>query len=306
MMGDNYLAGVLMLAQSLIQCDPKLVQKIDLVCMVTPDVSDIAKKDILQIYSRIIETDYLEVPINYITHKNPHTAKIYSKAFTKINVLKECTDYDKIVYCDADMLILDRKFYNLFTLDTPAGVYLGCYKPFYDKEQYENYIREVCPKVKHGELIDPKYNFIKTCNYDKAALAKKAYYLGVESSIMVLKPSLKDYKDIRKKLDKIQPREYGGVMDSLFLSKSFEGRWHHIDIRFLGRWIWPADHPELVIFDMYGSEGKPWQVEKIEALKKYTDVKYWWQFYLKNYPKIIKSKMKHPSLIKLYDVLTKS
>lgn len=293
---DSYLPAIIMLAQSLQNVSEKLRKYIDLVCLVTPDISPNARDDISKFYDRIIGVPYLQVPAGFLTHKKHDIREIYSKTFTKIQCLT-LYDYDKVVFCDADMLILHKNFYNLFTLKTPAGVYFGCYRPFYNDYQYNKYLSTICPKVKHGELIDMKM-FHKYCQREAD---QNIVYLGVESSIMVLSPSKKEYDNIIQALKHIKPYQYSG--DSLFISKYFEGRWHYIDIRFLGRWIMPNEHPELITFDLYGTEGKPWQINKLNDLLKYKDLQFWWHEYAKLYPKHFKHTVHDPAMHELFTKL---
>ena len=95
------------------------------------------------------------------------------------------------------------------------------------------------------------------------------------------------------------PPKYAG--DTTLLSEAYEGRWHALDIRFLGRWTNPTLRPEVITIDLYGTEGKPWDIVSMDpvkaaALRAYPDVAFWLSSFKKaNFVKTCK----HASLARL-------
>lgn len=107
MIGDRYIPGALVLAQSI----RELNTTYDLICMVTPDVSLVARKALDKVYTRVQQVAYITC------HKLPkfRTVKqqnLYGKwihhSFTKFNVFdsKLFGEYEKIIFLDADMVFI--------------------------------------------------------------------------------------------------------------------------------------------------------------------------------------------------------
>ena len=57
MLGDSYIPGAIVLAQSLINCGSKA----DRVCLITPDVSEEAKKLLQMFFNKVKVVDYIQV-----------------------------------------------------------------------------------------------------------------------------------------------------------------------------------------------------------------------------------------------------
>jgi alpha-N-acetylglucosamine transferase len=304
MMGDDYLPGILMVGKSIKNLMGDEEKKnIDMVCLVTPDISKNARHDILKYYDKVIEIPYIEIPYQNIKHTNIEMQKIYAKTFTKLYTLT-LIDYDKIVMIDADMIVLKHDFFSLFDIPTPAGIFLGnlsAFKPnireLYDKV-YKKYL-------KHGEII-PNEAYKITCNDIRKNFNYKGNcaYLGVETSICLLKPSLEDFKSLKNIILKAPPKTYKSDTD--LISRYFEGKWRHVDLLYLGRWIYPPKQKEYIVLDLYGMEGKPWQLKKIDKIyKEYPDIKYWVDQYLIEYDRSFKDSCISLQLEKLWLYLKK-
>jgi hypothetical protein len=123
-----YLDGALLMALGLRRQNVKY----EIICMVTPDVSN-KIIDILKIlYDKIITVDYI-TPIknkginiiseifskdNYISNNK---YKDICHVFTKLHIFNsEKFPYDKIVFIDTDIIPI-KKYDELFDLDVPAG-----------------------------------------------------------------------------------------------------------------------------------------------------------------------------------------
>jgi alpha-N-acetylglucosamine transferase len=304
MMGDGYLSGVLTLGYSIRKVAPKLSKQVDLVCMVTPDISEIAKKDILTIYDKVIPIKYIEIPAEKVRHKDVPTRKIYGKTFTKLTCVN-LTQYKKILLMDADMVVIKPELFHLFSLNAPAGVFMGCGKPYTDKD-LQIFDKLYCKYIKHGEKIDRKYLDEKCSRYNKIiGSTDRGIFNGVESTILVIEPNKKDFENMVKLTMKLAPTvTLNG--DATIYSLYYTGRWHNIDLRFLGRWTDPETNHEVVTIDLYGNQGKPWQLDKVKSILDYKDIKFWIKKYKEFYNEFFKEHCKHPDLLKLikfYDEL---
>jgi len=111
---DSYIPGIIALYKSLRSSGNTK----DLIVMVTEDVTDEAK-DLLKDYDvkfSPVEKIYYDGPGEVLSrYKNSSW-----KMFTKLNIWKH-TDYDKLVYLDADTLIL-KNIDKLFEYDELAAV----------------------------------------------------------------------------------------------------------------------------------------------------------------------------------------
>ena len=269
---------------------PKSYEKnITLCCMVTYDISKEAKDIILKIYDRIIEVDYLQIPPNLIRHNEPNTRNIYSKTFTKLRIF-EMTEYDKILFLDADMLVLKKDIFSLFNLNTPAAVFLGKL----NNNPKDRYFKEF---TENGKLFKQFQN--KYCNwkgkgkelygnlipYDQYENEKTNDGMNIETSVLLITPSVLITKQIANYLQNIIKKNIKIRGDTEMISRMFKDKIYAIEPRFFGRWVNPENHPELVVLDLYGNQ-KPWDITSFDELLKYSnvgDVSYWWKMYMKIY-----------------------
>ena len=288
--GDGYLPGVLLLGSSIRKVIPKEYKKyITLCCMVTNDVSLEARALISNIYDRVIEVEYLQIPPHLIKHKNPNTQKIYSKTFTKLRIY-EMTDYDKILFMDSDMLVLKKDIVSLFNLNTPAVIFMGkvgntpqdrYFKEFKENgklfKQFQNKYCQWNKNIKgntqlHGNLIP--YN-----NYENE---KSSNGLNIETSVLLIKPSKYMMNEVIKYIEIIKQKQIKIKTDTELISRMFKDKLYAIEPRFFGRWVNPEEHTELVVLDLYGNQGKPWDTIQFKELIKYSsvgDISYWWNTY---------------------------
>jgi hypothetical protein len=194
MINDDYLPGCITLAYSIECANKKLRKEIDLICMVTHDISYEAKQDLLQYYDKVIDIEYIEIGIENIKHSKEKIKYIYSKAFTKINCLK-LTNYKKILQIDVDMIVIKETFFNLFNINTPASPFVGCLV-FYKKDIIK-YYKKIYEKYLSNGLLIPKKLYDINCSklYKKNNIDKMSY-LGIESTIILLEPNIDDYNNI--------------------------------------------------------------------------------------------------------------
>jgi hypothetical protein len=118
-LGDNYVPGVLIMAHTL----QRTGTKHDIVCMVTPDVSEKARQKIASMGVIVYPVEYI---ITNPVRDTPHTQSTMNrypninKYHTKWNCLK-LVHYDKVVLLDVDALVV-RNMDGIFKINAPAGV----------------------------------------------------------------------------------------------------------------------------------------------------------------------------------------
>ena len=134
----------------------------------------------------------------------------------------------------------------------------------------------------------------------------KRVYIGVETSIALLAPDATDLAAMRATLERDAashtPPKYAG--DTTLLSEAYEGRWRSIDMRFLGRWTNPTLRPEVFTVDMYGSDGKPWDIVGMgpahgAELRSYPDAAYWLDQFKRAHKRTFAKTCKHPAMTAL-------
>lgn len=310
MMGDSYLPGALMLARSLREASPRLSSEVDLVCMVTADVSAVARADLATEFDRVDAVDYIEHPPERIRHRSPAVRKVYAKTFTKLRCMGPAySRYRKVLLMDADMLVPSGRpeIFSLFELEPPAAVFFGCLRPFFPA-QFADHVATYCPHLRHGELV-PRHLFTdKRCAaVNRSPIqtktkkeGNKRIYVGMETSIVLLEPNASDLASMQQVLarDAAASKTQAWINgDTALLSKHYEGRWRHVDMRFLGRWTDPVERPEVFTIDLYGSEGKPWDVAAKPELRRYPDIAYWLSTYKKAYKRRFSKTCKHPLIV---------
>ena len=289
--GDNYVPGVLLLGSSIRKANTRKANMITLGCMVAKDVSKEARLLLEKVFDVVKEVEYIEINPNLINHSNEATRKVYAKTFTKLRCF-EMTEYDKILFMDADTLVLKDDVFELFKLQTPACPFMGGEKTnryFKTPQLFKKFQSAFCNNM-HGNLIP----------YNSRVNEKTTSGLNIETSVMVLTPDLKLAKRTRDYLENIKKQNIKIKTDTELVSLMFKDKIYAIDPRFFGRWVNPEKHPELVILDLYGNEGKPWDIKRIDGLVSYVDVNYWWKLYCKIYKSMYK-KYKSEMLDTLYE-----
>jgi hypothetical protein len=167
MLGEDYLPGVLVSAHSF----RRVETKVDLVVMVTPDISPGAKKILAGIFDYVVDVPYIEVKTKPMrTRKQSELYTWISKSYTKWNVLG-LTNYSKVCLIDADLVTL-KNIDELFELSAPAAVFKSSYERLLDP--YKN--------PKHGSIISKKQIW--------SGLTKPSF---VATAYMILLPTSKEY-----------------------------------------------------------------------------------------------------------------
>ena len=274
-LGDGYLLGVLTMAYSIF----KTKTKYDVVCMVTPDVSEDAKSKMKHIGIRVIDIDYIYTnPYFYlrpdIKKRYPHVEK-FSTKWTCLNL----TEYKKVFLLDVDMIV-QRNIDHIFKLPAPATrivLHAPTNTSHAQSGIYGSFIME-----DGDELPD---DIADTFIYKKGG--------AIDGGCLLLKPNKKIFKKLLKYLKNFDIRKTNAVMgdDEISLFSFYVQRqtqWHYLGIRWsCKQWKYKGlcSLSDSLILNFAGVE-KPW----VKNLSTYTDLKKWYLYYgemKKEYPDLI-------------------
>ena len=121
MLGDYYVNGAVILSTSIRKHNSLSDANIDLVCMVTPDVSENAIRLLYNYYDRVVRVQFI---FNHTECKTEKQTSIYGPwinvCFTKWNVFA-LDEYAKIMFLDSDVLVVGS-ILELLDYETPAGI----------------------------------------------------------------------------------------------------------------------------------------------------------------------------------------
>lgn len=189
MKNDKYIAGALVLAQSLRNSGTKCT----LICMTTCDISSKSIKILKKLYDFVL-------PVPYIRHKcialkNQRQRDLYEEwieeSFTKWNCLNpqlyRGSDlmFDKIVFIDADMLVIDNCDEHLFSLEPPAMTFsLPWAKPY-------------CPHGIENPYGELSHGVRLSCKLVEKGLES---FVGI-ASLVLIRPDPKVYKRMLRLLN---------------------------------------------------------------------------------------------------------
>ena len=267
MKGDSYIPGAIVGAYSLLLTQTKY----DIVCMVTPDVSDMGRKQLSLVFNRVIEVPYIEglcKPLK--TTKQDKMYGLWSNvAFTKWNILS-LTDYHKVVFIDADKIVL-YNMDHLFEVRAPAGTFSS---PF--SEKYSD----------SGKgLYDPYYG-LKTGDIVKRKSIEQGLGLEGHNSFVVIGTSLllePDRDMYNKYLDFVKKSCSGGFgyssnsmideqsITKFYLDENIE--WSMIDQQYNfipWKHKWLGDEQVPYVYHFFNN--KPWDKES----PYWIDFEIWW------------------------------
>ena len=185
MMGDEYSAGAYVVAKSFVEYH-KAVDNIDIICMVTEDVSSEARTMLENVFTRVVQVPYLECKITtFLSAKQaPMYSKWANKSFTKWNVLN-FDEYEKVAFIDADTTFM-QKCAELFECKTPAATWTNPRAiPFCDSKEVEK--PNSYPDIKHGDVVP--HSAIQSQLYGTKSLG-----CVCSGALVLLTPNKKDYK----------------------------------------------------------------------------------------------------------------
>jgi alpha-N-acetylglucosamine transferase len=292
MIGDTYIAPAIVLAESI----RKLGSLSDLVVLVTNDVSIEGKEILKKFYDHVIDVDYITVE-NWRTEVQTHL-RYLDLVFTKFHVFN-LTQYKKILLIDADAIILKYPD-HIFTLNTPAGVYLPYKNDIISYNEKGEYIydkkiewfNKYCSCCSHGKLIPKSI----TDNIDKGMSKTKNSNSGISGGLILLEPNKEEFnmilKDIRssKTINKIKNKLLWP--EQQYLGMRYSGLWTSIEPIFLGLQGFPH---WSVLYGLQFADEKPFILKSkysIEERIKYEDFQLWFKFYrdiLNRNPELLES-----------------
>ncbi len=280
MLNDNYLPGVLVLADAL----RRQKTQADLVCLVTEEVTPEAREALKVLYTHVIEVDKVFVP-----YARRQARQYIPYVFTRMHALRLGADgdlgmgYEKVVELDADVLPM-RHYDHLFSLPAPAGILNERKEHFLDYDAQGRYVvppsvatsgtwrwhEEYNPLCPHGSRIPRDVT-------DR--VRADPTNMGVNSAVLVFDPSQAEFQAICENLT--QPDVLSLVGDAFewpdmqYLTMRWSGQWTNIDIRFCGF----SGYPNLkALFGTHYAGLKPWHFHKTQAMARYgrfEDFQYW-------------------------------
>ena len=310
MLNDSYLPGVLLLAHGL----RRQKTEADLICMVTGEISRPARQALASLYDEVIDVEKIYVPHTRV-QKRPYLPYV----FTRLHALRLGADgnlgrsYDKIVLLDADLLPL-RHYDHLFTLDTPAG-------------SINEHKTHVMAWGEDGNFIIPSsvaqdgtwnwHQIYANCPHGQSIpaeitdrVASDPGNMGVISSLLVLDPSLAEFKDIMADIQTPAIRQLVGDAfdwpEMQYLTLRYSGQWRNVDLRFHSL----NGYPNLdVLHGLHYTGFKPWQFRRTGSMARYgrrADFQLWFKLYremIQTYP-LLRGNRKLSHLQKQIDSFT--
>lgn len=258
-LGDGYTPGVLVMAHSI--KETKTVH--DIVCMVTPDVTEAARAKMRSIGIIVHPVEYLSVKIAHKSGAKRAMLKRYPNI--RLYVTKwQClslAQYDKVFLLDVDMVVL-RNIDHIFNQPTPST--------------------KVAFKVGNDGKT---FNYQETGSIVSAASANIIMHKaggGADGGCMLLKPGVEEYKAFLNYLNVFDPNKFKTTTtdDECAIFSFYAKRnilWHALDSK------WSCIHwkglggctPETSnIMNFMGTE-RPWAKD----MSMYADMKEWYETY---------------------------
>jgi lipopolysaccharide biosynthesis glycosyltransferase len=270
--GDNYLAGVLTAAYSILRNNTSY----DIVCMITDDVSEKAIGEMKKLSIIPIRIPYLEYDSKPLLSKrqNQLYSKWANKGYTKWNCLA-LIQYEQVLFIDADMIIL-KNIDDVFDSPAPMGIFEN---PIDDLHMpnggITNYYRT--------ERSPPFGEEIKSESI-KRGLNNSGFV--ITAACVKLAPNLNHYNGYQHMMNELQPFGFksNSMLDeqsivyymSLF-PKGPKLTWNNLTIKYafnLWKYLDKKQNRcdmDLRILDFVG-EFKPWFLKRDE----FRDLEFWY------------------------------
>jgi glycogenin glucosyltransferase len=282
---DSYIPGALLLAHGLRRQNTAA----DLVCLVSPRVSPPARAALEALYDRVVEVD--EIFVDHCRRQERQDRPFW---FTRFNALRAGEDgdlglrYEKIVLADADVLPL-RCYDHLFTLNAPAGILNEAKERCLEYDEVGQFVlpESVAAEGKWNwhriyEPVCPHGAPIPACITER--VRSDSANLGINGSLMVLRPSMSEFEDILRDVERPTMHSLVGAAfnwpDMQYATLRWSGRWTSIDLRFSSFKGYP--HPS-VLCGMHFAGYKPWNFKEPGAMKRFSrfaDFRLWFERYL--------------------------
>jgi hypothetical protein len=264
MLGDAYVPGALVVAQSLRTVKTRHA----VVCMVTADVTEAARAQLRELYDRVVEVPFIGYPSRPMP--SAKQADMYgawiARSYTKWNVLG-LTDCAKTILVDADMLFL-ANCDELFELRAPAACYSFAWAEPWRRGGVPNGYGELA----HGAQV-PAAEVLRAVD------GRGRAFVGA-ASIMLLAPDAARLRALHALLGAAAPQAYaaesGAVngVDEISIAELYARAgtdWTHIHPRYTAipwktRWV----SRDIRAYHYQGR--KPWLMDADE----WPDLKEWW------------------------------
>ena len=244
----SYVAAASVMASAL----RRRGSKAESVCMVTHDVPEAARRQLGLVFHHVVEVPYLETLAlqKYSERFDAMYNYWLDRCFTKVAMFA-LLEYEKVIFLDADMLPMENPD-ALFDIPAPAGICSS--------------VREASENARLHGMPLPRLLI------DESLKNGQGHY-GVRGCLLIMKPDLTTYHQIRSKIEAVT--SYGSLEsmvgpDEYLITKHFCDQWHHVHAKY--GWVSWADRQDLgadPCFLHYVSQ-KPW--EEGEA---WADFDYW-------------------------------
>lgn len=283
MRNDSYLPGALLQAYQLrLQAVPA-----DLLCLVTPEISPAARQALAQLFDFVVEA-----PAIYVPHDRAQRRQYLPFVFTKLHALRLGRDgdlgfaYDRVILLDADLLPL-RRYADLLALPAPAGV----------MNEHKSHLlaatddgRFLIPPTVASQGTWRWHDIYADCPHGQPIprrltdrVAADPRNMGINGALMVMQPSLAEYRAMRRDLQRPATRHLVGSLfdwpDMQYLTMVWSGRWHNVDVRYASL----NGYPDLrLLYGTHFAGLKPWQYGRSPSLAcyaRYPDFQFWFRQY---------------------------
>ena len=263
MFGTAYLPGALVAGYSL----RRMKTRHQIVCMVTPDIDEITKKQLIQVYDEVVVVPYIEHatrPFKSLTQNEMYKGWI-DYSFTKWNCLS-LDKYRRVMFVDADIVFLVNVD-ELFDLKPPAACFsLPWMQPWQPKGLENPYVSANGKPVVHGEMVP-------------ASTVKKALFMKtiVGGGFLQLHvPSKEKYKNILALLESTPVYGENHLVtsgaDEQLIADYETTDWTTIDPRYAampGKEKWEST--DIKAYHYFHT--KPWEMSADE----WPDLVFWWK-----------------------------
>jgi cell division protein FtsL len=179
----------------------------DIVCMVDDNIYKY-KDELLKYFDRVILIDMIKIKL----HNDLVIYNRYSK-WMQYSITKWCIlqydEYDKILFCDIDLLPIDKQFYNIFNINS-FGIFVTHKINTNSNQLHHTYVN----KCDNFNMIANKSEFFETndeiINYNnipKDVILKQS----INATLLLAKPNKQLYNEY---LDFIKLCEFNGGYNS--------------------------------------------------------------------------------------------
>ena len=258
MRNDSFIPGALVFAYALRQQETTA----DLICMITKDISEEARRSLEILYDDVITIDSFYVP-----HNDRQSRQDRPFLFTRFQALRLGPDgdlgyqYHKILIADADLLPL--KYYDLiFEVPAPAGVI--------------NESKSYCMEYQDGKYIVPSSvyeegTWIWHKHYQEFPLGTKIpksitdrvledkNNMGVNAALYLFEPNRSIYDSIIGDTQSDEFKHHIAMFpwpEMQYITYKMSGKWRNLDLRYSSF----NGYPILdVLWGIHYAGLKPWQ-----------------------------------------------